>query len=253
MTHDQQNAFSRTYGQAHAMATLVARTQQARRHPYAFAASIVFCTPLIGALTPAQALEAGDRLLRFGPTVVAPNDDSGPLTLNGDSFAPAGAVGVKNGAALSISATYMVSSNVGVELLAATPFRHDVTLASVGTIAETQQLPPTLSLQWHFDTPGPVRPYLGAGINYTTFFNSKTKGALRDDLGFTRISLKDSVGWSLQAGLDIDLNDRWFVGASLYYMAIDTTATIRNPQGDTLRVNVDIDPWAIMLGAGVRF
>ena len=201
--------------------------------------------------TPAMALDQGDMLLRFGPTWVMPNDDSGAVSLNGGPIAGSG-VSVDDGVALGISFTYMLNQNLGVEVLAATPFEHDVkgtgSLSSLGTIAEVSHLPPTVSLQYHFSGFDQVRPYVGAGINYTTFFDEKGKGAFAG----TDVSLDDSWGWALQAGVDFDVTERWFVGGSLYYMAIDTTATIRGG-ADTYKVDVDIDPWVLMVGGGLRF
>lgn len=200
---------------------------------------------------PVMALDQGDMLVRFGPTWVMPNDDSGAVSLNGAAIAGSG-VSVDDGVALGISFTYMMTPNLGVEVLAATPFKHDVkgsgTISGLGTIAEVTHLPPTVSLQYHFSDFGAWRPYVGAGINYTTFFDEKGKGAFAG----TDVSLKDSWGWALQAGVDFDVNERWFVGASAYYMAIDTTATIRDG-ANTYRVNVDIDPWVLMVGGGLRF
>ncbi|QKT03933.1 outer membrane beta-barrel protein [Ectothiorhodospiraceae bacterium 2226] len=216
----------------------------------AFAAGAGAC--LVLATTPALALDRGDWLLRWGPTWVLPNDDSGevrPLGVEG--------VSVDDAAAFGISLTYMMSPHLGLELLAATPFRHDINssgdLAGVvpGRIGTTKHLPPTLSLQYHFPTPGNWRPYVGAGINYTYFFDSETRGELRD-AGYDRLSLDDSWGWSVQAGLDVDLGERWFLGATAYYMAIDTTATASGGPGD-LTVDVDIDPWVLKIGAGRRF
>lgn len=201
--------------------------------------------------TPAMALDQGDMLVRFGPTWVMPNDDSGAVSLNGGAIADSG-VSVDDGVALGVSFTYMLNQNLGVEVLAATPFEHDVkgsgSLDGLGTIAEVSHLPPTVSLQYHFSGFDQVRPYVGAGINYTTFFDEKGKGAFAG----ADVSLDDSWGWALQAGVDFDVNERWFVGGSLYYMAIDTTATIR-AGADTYKVDVDIDPWVLMVGGGLRF
>jgi outer membrane protein len=201
--------------------------------------------------TPAMALDQGDMLVRFGPTWVMPNDDSGAVSLNGAPIADSG-VEVDNGVALGISFTYMLSPNLGVEVLAATPFKHDVegsgSIGGLGKIAEVTHLPPTVSLQYHFSDFGQWRPYVGAGINYTTFFDEEGKGAFAG----ADVSLDDSWGWALQAGMDFDVDERWFVGASAYYIAIDTTATIRDGV-DTYRVDVDIDPWVLMVGGGLRF
>lgn len=200
---------------------------------------------------PALALERGDWLVRSGPTWVMPNDDSGSVVLNGSAIGGS-EVGVNSAAALGVSLTYMLRSNWGVEVLAATPFKHEVSgggaLAGLGTIAEVQHLPPTVTLQYHFSPLGQWRPYLGVGLNYTTFFSESGRGVFAG----AEVDLQDSWGPSLQVGLDFDLSERWFVGASLYYMLIDTSAKIQ-AGADTYRVEVDINPWVAMLGAGFRF
>lgn len=197
--------------------------------------------------------EAGDMFLRLGPAFVSPNSDSGvvrPLNLQ--------EVEVEDGASLGIAFTYMLAKNLGLEVLGATPFKHDIKsrsdLASVvpGTIADTKHLPPTLSLQYYFNSDSKVRPYVGLGLNYTTFFDSNVKGSLRN-LGYDKISLEDSFGLSAQLGLDVDITDRFFVGGSVYYMDINTEATIKGTGLDTLKVDVDIDPWVLMLSGGIRF
>ncbi len=197
--------------------------------------------------------EAGDMFLRLGPALIAPNSDSGvvsPLGLEG--------VEVEDGVSLGITFTYMLNKNLGLELLASTPFSHDIksrddlkTVVS-GTIADTKHLPPTLTLQYYFDTNGKVRPYVGLGLNYTTFFDSNVKGEL-SDLGYNKISLEDSFGLSAQVGLDFDLTDKYFLGVSAYYMDINTEATVKGGVAGTLKVDVDIDPWVLMLSGGIRF
>lgn len=83
-----------------------------------------------------------------------------------------GGFNVSNNTQLGLTFTYMATDNIGVELLAATPFRHKVGTAATGNIATVHHLPPTLMAQWYFgDSSSKLRPYIGAGINYTTFFD----------------------------------------------------------------------------------
>jgi outer membrane protein len=73
----------------------------------------------------------------------------------------------------SVMLEYFVADNLGIEVLAAWPFSHDVELN--GTKAATvDHLPPTLSLQYHFNGSGAISPYLGVGLNYTLFFSEDT-------------------------------------------------------------------------------
>ena len=201
---------------------------------------------------PATAQQAGDVLLRFGVASVMPNDDSGevePLSGTG--------VSVDNGISLGITVTYMVSDTFGVELLGALPFEHDIT-GNKGAIdgvevGTTDQLPPTFVAQYYFQPNSDVRPYVGAGINYTTFMDEEADSELEDIVGETKISLDDSVGLALNAGVDIDINDDWFFNTSLWYIDIDTDGTLKTAGAGKLEVDVEIDPWVVMIGVGTRF
>ncbi|MEX2367697.1 MAG: OmpW family outer membrane protein, partial [Pseudohongiellaceae bacterium] len=133
------------------------------------------------------------------------------------------------------------TDNLGLDILGSTPFTHDITLNG-SKIAETKHLPPTVGVQYHFSPKSDVRPYVGAGINYTKFFSEKVTSTI------TSISLDDSWGLAAQAGVDVDINQDWFFNADLRYMQIDTTATTN--LGD---IEVDINPWVISLGVGTRF
>lgn len=190
----------------------------------------------------ASALGKGDWLMRFGAVSVNPNDSSGQVGAIADS-----GVSVDSSTGIFLNVTYMLSDNLGLELLAATPFTHTISatgsIAALGEIAEVKQLPPTLSLQYHFTPKSDFRPYVGAGINYTTFFSEKTTGAT-----VTSISLDDSWGLAAQVGFDKDFNKDWFFNADLRYISIETTATT-----NVGNVDVEINPWVISLGVGVRF
>lgn len=182
----------------------------------------------------AIAIEKGDWLVRFGVVNVAPNDGSTGVVAND-------AVGVDGNTQIFANATYMYKDNIGLELLAATPFSHDITLSG-SKIGETKQLPPTFSVQYHFKPKASTRPYIGAGINYTTFFSEKATATI------TSLSLDDSIGLAVQAGVDVDINKDWFFNADVRYINIETTATT-----NLGNIEVDINPWVISLGVGTRF
>jgi outer membrane protein len=116
----------------------------------------------IGFAQHALAQDAGDWIVRAGFHAIAPKSDS---------HAP---IEVKSTTGLTFSATYMTTPNWGVELLGALPFLHGIALEGLGAVGETSVLPPTLSAQYHFNPNGRVRPYAGAGINYTVFSDERT-------------------------------------------------------------------------------
>ncbi|MXG35636.1 outer membrane protein OmpW, partial [Escherichia coli] len=147
----------------------------------------------------AYAHEAGEFFIRAGSATVRPTEGS-------DSVLGMGGFNVSNNTQLGLTFTYMATENIGVELLAATPFRHRVGLGPTGDIATVHHLPPTLMAQWYFgDASSKVRPYIGAGVNYTTFFDEKFNDTGKE-AGLTDLSLKDSWGMAGQVGLDYLVN-----------------------------------------------
>ena len=188
----------------------------------------------------AQAYEAGQWLGRVGAYGVFPESDNLSNVLGTGAT-----LDVDNGYTLGFNFTYMVNPNIGIELLAALPFRHDISLSGAGTVGKTDQLPPTLSIQYHLMPQGTVHPYIGLGLNYTNFFNEETEGAL------TGVSLKLDDSWGLagQLGIDIDVAPNWFVNADLRYISIKSDATLNGVGIGT----VDINPWVVGLTVGTRF
>ncbi len=199
----------------------------------------------------AYALETGDQMVRFGPASVMPNDDSGEV-----KPIPNTGVEVDDGTSLAFTYTYMFRDNVGFTVLGALPFEHDIEgtkdLKGVD-IATIEHLPPTFVAEYHFKPNADTRPYVGAGINYTTFMDESADSELEDLVGKTSIDLDDSWGLAVMGGVDMDINESWFFNASLWYIDIETDATLDTANAGRLKVNVDIDPWVVMLGVGTRF
>mgnify|MGYP001054889817 FL=1 len=192
---------------------------------------------------PVFAQSAGDFLVRGGLGHVSPNEKSGDL-----GGVPGNQVSVGNDSSLALTLAYLLSDNVGVELVGALPFKHDIygaaALAGAGKVGSTKHLPPTVLAQYYFNPKGAVRPYVGAGLNFTWFFGEKTTGALAG----TELKLGNSWGLAGEAGVDIDLGGNWFANAAVWYMDIDTKA--RTALGDA---TVQIDPWVGFIGLGHRF
>lgn len=183
----------------------------------------------------------GDWLLRGGVGVVDPKSNN--LTL-----APEAEVQVDTGISATVEAAYFFADRWAVELLAAYPFTHDVDIdgaEGAGNVGEVDHLPPTLSLQYHFNPSGTFRPYVGVGVNYTTFFSEKTKGALAG----SDLELDDSWGAAGQIGADVALGDNWFLNGVVRYIDIDSDASL---DGGDLG-EVEIDPFVYQLQVGYRF
>ncbi len=222
---------------------------------------------LVGAaaVPPAMALDQGDWIGRVGATRVVPNESSGPVTASGGPVAGT-EINVDDDTRLGFTIGYMLTPHIGIELLGALPFEHDIspnaTLAGVtgsGAIASTKHLPPTLSAQYYFRPKTSVRPYVGVGVNYTRFFDEKVRGGLAS-AGYGSLDLEDSWGLAGQVGVDVDVTRNWFVNFDVRYMSIDTKATVRETStgsgalGSVLTIDdVQIDPWVYTISIGTTF
>ncbi|RYM52865.1 outer membrane protein OmpW [Serratia proteamaculans] len=197
----------------------------------------------------ASAHQAGDFLFRAGAATVRPNAGS-------DDVLGQGSFSADNNTQLGLTFGYMVTDNIGVELLAATPFRHKVGLngkAVNGDIATVRDLPPSLMAQYYFgDKQDKLRPYLGLGVNYTTFFDEKFNDNGKS-AGLSNLSLKDSWGVAAQAGLDYNLDEHWMLNMSVWWMNIETKTRFDDADGNHHSIDTRLDPWVFMFGAGYRF
>ncbi|RRO03896.1 outer membrane protein OmpW [Pectobacterium aquaticum] len=203
---------------------------------------------LAAALMPAltQAHQAGDFIVRAGSATVRPVESSDNVLGSLGSFQ------VNNNTQLGLTFSYMVTDNIGVELLAATPFNHKVGLQSTGTIAEVKHLPPSLVAQYYFgDKEDKLRPYLGVGLNYTLFFDEKFNDTGKS-AGLSDLSLKNSWGVAAQAGLDYNLDKNWLVNMSVWWMDIDTDVKFKAGNNQQ-SIHTTLDPWVFMFGLGYRF
>lgn len=208
----------------------------------------------------AHAHQAGDFILRAGAITTAPNEDSGEIKLDGAKVGGTKAT-LTSDTQLGLAFAYMLTDHIGLELLAATPFQHEVGVKGLGPgldgkLANIKQLPPTLSLQYYpMEPTSKFQPYAGVGLNYTLFFDEDLSSN-RKAQGFSNMKLKDSVGLAGQLGMDYMLTDNLLVNAAVWYVDIDTKATIDGPSalgvGKT-KVDVDVDPWVYMVGVGYKF
>ena len=180
-----------------------------------------------GAALPAAAQSAGDWTLAIGAHQVDPKSDNGALA--------AGTLPLSIGSSArpTIAAEYFVRDNLGLEVLAAFPFQHDIDVKGVGKVGSTKHLPPTVSLQYHFNSAGTVSPLLGIGVNYTTFFSEDTVGALAG----TKLDLKDSWGLAAHAGLDFKVGDNGKIRVDVRWIDIDTDVSVDGAKLGTANID----------------
>lgn len=173
----------------------------------------------------AFAYEQGDWVIKAGAANVDPKSDSG---IQG--------VTVEDDTQLGLTITYMLKSQLGLELLASTPFDHDITVAG-STVGSAKHLPPTLSVQYYPLSPeSALQPYVGLGVNYTIFFDES--GIVED--------LDNSLGMSYSAGVNYDINETMLVNFSVWKIDIESEL---NGSG----VDVEIDPTVMSVNVGYRF
>lgn len=229
----------------------------------------VLAVSMVAMAPAAQAFEAGDFVMRAGVVHVAPDDSSEAITVGGAPLLGAGVdsrVSVDSNSQLGIRGTYMFTSNIGLGLLAATPFKHDINgggdLPGDLKLGETKHLPPTLTLQYFpMHSSSALQPFVGAGINYTVFFEEKTTDNLNGALGVasSELELDDSVGLALEAGVDYMLNENFGLNAAIWWADINTDATVKaydgagNLAAQTDEFEVEIDPMVYMVGFTYRF
>ena len=211
----------------------------------------------------AHAYEAGDILVRAGAITVNPNTDSGSVKVDQGPLSGAnlgGKATLSSDTQLGLNFAYMFTSHWGIELLAASPFSHDVklkgTAVGAGKLGSLKQLPPTLSVVYYpLDSKSVFQPYVGAGINYTWIYDEHV-GSSASAEGFDNFKAKNSWGMAWQLGADYMLTDNIMINAQARYIDIDTRATVENnavAPGTRAKVNVDVDPWVYMVGLGYKF
>jgi outer membrane protein len=139
-----------------------------------------------------------------------------------------------------VDITYFWTKNIATELILTYPQKHDVTLdgSKIGTF---KHLPPTLSLQYHFLPDSTVRPYVGAGVNYTRI-SSVSLGGLRLE--------NDSWGFSYGAGMDIKIAKNLYLNFDVKKVQIGSD--VYDSSGSKIS-HVKIDPWLYGVGLGMKF
>jgi outer membrane protein len=188
---------------------------------------------MLGASSVATANEAGDWLVRIGGSQVDPKSNNGDV------------VNVDADSSISATLSYMLTEHWAIDVLAAWPFEHDINLNGGPEVGSTKHLPPTVSVQYHFLPNADFQPYVGLGINYTTFFDEETTGPLAG----SDLSLDDSWGVAAQVGIDWMLGDTWFFNLDARYIDIETDAFL---DGAFLE-KVEIDPMVYGAHIGFRF
>lgn len=185
------------------------------------------------AATPASAgSNTGDFMVRVQGTYVDFNDDATGLPIELD-----------NEVIPTATLTYFFTNNLAVELFCCFAKLN----AELGgqNVADFWVFPPALTLQYHFDSMGGLKPYVGAGVQYIAPFSEKGKGPLIGQ----DVEVDDALGFTLQAGIDIEMGQGWYLNADVKKTWIEHTVSV----GGANVSDVEIDPWIFSIGLGYRF
>ena len=179
---------------------------------------------------------AGTILLRLRAVEIVP-DVSSTVSIGGK-------VGISDTTIPEADITYFLTDHWSVEAIAGTD-KHAIFWNKTTKLANVTLLPPTVTVQYHFDQIGPFKPYLGAGPNFTIFYN-RSVGPLG------KLRTTDNWGFALQAGTDIPLTEdgRYFANIDIKRLWLSTHASF---SGAPVTASVNINPWLLGTGIGVRF
>ena len=195
---------------------------------------------------PAQAGDNnGNVMVRVLATGVLPDTDAGPIT--GGVTAPANSYEVSDELIPALTLSYFVTRNWALELFCCFA-KHNIdgkgALAGVN-FGDTLIVPPAVTLQYHLDPIAGWKPYAGVGFQYINFFDTSSNA-----LGGS-MDIDDAFGFTLQAGVDVELGSGWYLNADLKKTWLDTSWTINN--GGVITGSFDLDPWIVSAGLGYRF
>lgn len=205
----------------------------------------------------AVAFEKDDIIVRVGTATVAPDESTSNIVVDGNDLGVA--LDIDNNTQLGLNFAWFFADNMNVEVLAATPFKHDVNFSvadPLGTgdqLGEVTHLPPTVTVNYYFNDPSSAfQPYVGVGLNYTFIFDEEFTAA-NEAIGLADLSLDNSFGLAAQFGVDYMLNDKWFLNGSVRWIDIDSEASFNLNGTAGVVDSIEIDPLVYTVSVGYRF
>ncbi len=212
------------------------------------AAALLALTPLVpaeasGLFGDFKPKQAGDITVRGGALIVVPQP-SGKVQTQGGVDTGIRIDKIDTTVVPELDLGYFFTPNIAAQLvLGVTP--HKIKTDNGIDVGKVWLLPPTLTLQYHPFPEERISPYVGAGINFTTFFGAES-GPNSLVSGF---KVDPAVGAAIQFGVDVALTNRWYFNVDAKKIWLSARATT-----DALKVDhVHIDPWLVGVGFGYRF
>lgn len=185
--------------------------------------------------------------VRLRAVGVAPDESASIGIIGGD-------VAISNALIPELDFTYFFTENFAAELILGTA-KHDVqainTAAGDVNLGSVWLLPPTLTAQYHFYTSDKkvFKPYIGAGVNYTLFYNVKS-GDVAD------VTYDNALGYAAQLGFDLMLDETFFINVDVKRLFLSTDVSVDASNlapGLIIPAEVDINPWLVGVGVGMKF
>lgn len=160
---------------------------------------------------------------------------------------PGSGLSYSNTIAPELDISYYFTDNLAAELILGTTYAN---VNGKGTIdgldvGKVWLLPPTLTMQYHFTNFGAFKPYVGAGVNYSIFYNQKSHDA-------DYLKVKNTFGGALQVGFDYMINDHWGFNFDVKKLYLRPEFDV-NVGGAQLSGKAKLDPWLIGTGITYRF
>ncbi|WP_341888566.1 OmpW family outer membrane protein [Variovorax sp. YR752] len=200
------------------------------------------------AALPAAAQETqGNWLVRARAVYLKPANHSAPVA---DLSIPADAITINSKTIPELDVTYFFTPNIAAELVLTVPQKQTVTVqqsalggpVGIGTF---KHLPPSLMLQYHFMPTAKIRPYIGAGLNYTRLSSVNLQVPT-----VGRLQLQnESFGFAMGAGVDIEVAKNTYLNLDVKKLRIRSAVNMNGVQLSTVKV----DPWLFGVGIGYRF
>lgn len=182
-----------------------------------------------------------NMMVRMRSITIMPSESGTPSAVGGD-------VKLTDATVPEIDFSYFFNNNFAVELILATAqHRASANKTSLNNLdlGEVSLLPPTLLAQYHHEF-GKFKPYIGAGINYTVFYNVEP-GIARS------VHYDNSFGYALQVGGDYEIAESIYINFDIKKLYLSTEVEVNTYSNGTVTADVDINPWIVGLGIGKRF
>jgi len=216
---------------------------------------LIALTLTLGALSlQAQTIPNQRWQMRLRGVTVMPNESANINTIGGD-------VDINTKFIPELDFTYFFTKNIAAELILGTT-KHKVNttgsnLTAIGgssssnvDLGSVWLLPPTLTAQYHFFPDGAIKPYVGAGINYTIFYSVNAGQTVKN------VKYDNAFGFATQLGIDFKLSEKYFVNLDVKYILLKTDVNVDASNlapSLSIPAKVDINPFLLGFGVGMKF